>query len=35
LLFYTAAPWVFTLTYSVFGLLVVVAWVVFPPRFKR
>jgi Protein of Unknown function (DUF2784) len=35
LLFYTAPPWVFTLIYSVFGLLVWVAWVVFPPRFKR
>jgi Protein of Unknown function (DUF2784) len=35
LLFYTAPTWVFTLAYCVFGLLVVLAWVVFPPRFKR
>jgi hypothetical protein len=34
-LFYSAPPWVFTLAYSVFGLLVAAAWVVFPPKFKR
>lgn len=32
LLFYTAPTWVFTLAYSVFGALVVLAWWRFPPR---
>lgn len=32
LLFYDAPFWVFTLAYTVFGLLVVAAWWVFPPR---
>lgn len=32
LLFYDAAPWVFTLAYSVFGILVVLTWVVVRPR---
>lgn len=32
LLFFEARPWVFTLGYTVFGLLVVTAWVRFPPR---
>lgn len=31
LLFYDAPSWVFTLAYSLFGLLVVASWVVFPP----
>ena len=35
LLFYKAPPWVFILTYSVFGLLVVASWWVFPPRSRR
>jgi hypothetical protein len=35
LLFYQATPWVFVLTYSVFGLLVVASWWYFPPRSRR
>ena len=35
LLFYEAPEWVFTLAYSVFGLLVLVAWWLFPPRAGR
>lgn len=35
LLFYEAPPWVFVSVYTVFGLLVVAAWQVFPPRTKR
>jgi hypothetical protein len=31
-LYYTAPPWVFTLAYTVFGLLVVAAWWYFPPQ---
>ena len=34
-LYYEAPPWVFTLAYSLFGLLVVVTWWYFPPAFKR
>ena len=32
LLYYDAPPWVFTLGYSTFALLVVLAWWRFPPR---
>lgn len=32
LLFYDAPAWVFTLAYSLFGLLVVASWWSFPPR---
>jgi hypothetical protein len=32
LIFYEAPFWVFTLAYTVFGLLVLVAWWYFPPR---
>lgn len=32
LLYYTAPSWVFTLAYTVFGMLVVAAWWFFPPR---
>ena len=35
ILFYQAPQWVFILTYSVFGLLVVASWWVFPPRSRR
>ena len=35
LLFYSAPPWVFVLAYSVFGLLVVAAWIRFPPHSNR
>lgn len=34
LLYYEAPRWVFTLVYSVFGLLVAVAWWYFPPTRK-
>jgi len=35
LLFYEAPAWVFTLAYTVFGLLVVAAWWYFPPRYNK
>ena len=35
LLFYEAPSWVFTLAYSLFGLLVAASWWHFPPRFSR
>ena len=35
LLFYEALSWVFTLAYSLFGLLVVASWWCFPPRLGR
>jgi polyferredoxin len=35
LLFYAAPPWVFVLTYTVFGALVVAVWFRFPPEFGR
>jgi polyferredoxin len=35
LLYYEAPPWVFTLGYSLFGLLVAVTWWYFPPNRKR
>ena len=35
LLFYEAPSWVFTLAYSVFGLLVAASWWVFPPGLGR
>ncbi len=34
LLYYQAPSWVFTLVYSLFGLAVLAAWVIFPPRPK-
>jgi hypothetical protein len=34
LLFYTAPPWVFTVVYSVFALLVLVTFLRYPPRWK-
>lgn len=34
-LYYEAPSWVFTLGYSLFGLLVVAVWWYFPPKFKR
>lgn len=35
ILFYQAPEWVFTLVYSLFGLLVAVTWWRFPPALKR
>jgi hypothetical protein len=35
LLFYRAEPWVFTLVYTAFGLAVLVAFIVAPPRGKK
>ena len=35
LLFYSAPPWVFVLAYSAFALLVIAAWIWFPPRSRR
>ena len=32
LLYYRAPPWVFTLAYTLFGLLVVLTWLLYPPR---
>ena len=32
LLFYSAPDWVFVLTYSLFGLLVVASFIAYPPR---
>ena len=34
-LYYEAPSWVFTLGYSLFGLLVTATWWYFPPRFMR
>ncbi len=34
-LYYEAPAWVFTLTYTVFGLLVSAAWWYFPPRTRK
>jgi hypothetical protein len=34
-LFYDAPPWVFTATYTLFGLAVVAVWWRFPPRRRR
>ena len=35
IIFFDAQPWVFTTCYTVFGLLVVAAFVLAPPRVKR
>ena len=35
LLYYDLQPWVFTVAYTVFGLLVVAAWWCFPPQRNR
>lgn len=34
ILYYDAPPWVFTLAYTAFAVLVVLAWWRFPPRFR-
>jgi drug/metabolite transporter superfamily protein YnfA len=35
ILFYDFAPWVFTLAYTVFGILVFIAWLLVPPERTR
>ena len=35
LLYYDAPAWVFVFAYSIFGLLVVVTWLIFPPITKH
>jgi len=35
MLFYDFAPWVFTATYTVFGILVLLAWLLVPPEYLR
>ena len=35
LLYYDFAPWVFVLTYTLFGLLILALWWIFPPRRRR
>ena len=35
LLYYEAPTWVFSLAYTLFGLIVAAAWWYFPPRFNR
>lgn len=35
LLFFDAPPWVFTLCYSLFGLLVLLTMIAVPPRWRR
>ena len=35
ILFYDFAPWVFTAAYTLFGILVLVAWLLVPPEHPR
>ncbi|HET7832170.1 MAG TPA: DUF2784 domain-containing protein [Gallionella sp.] len=35
ILFYDFAPWVFTVAYTVFGFLVLVAWMLVPPERRK
>jgi len=35
ILFYDFAPWVFTLAYTLFGMLVLIAWLLVPPGHAR
>ena len=35
ILYYEASAWVFTLVYSLFGLVVIATWWYFPPRLNR
>jgi len=35
IVFYDLPPWVFTVAYTVFGVLVLIAWIRVPPRFSR
>jgi hypothetical protein len=34
ILFYDLPPWIFTVAYTVFGLLVLIAWICVPPKFS-
>ncbi len=34
-MFFDAAPWVFTVAYSVIAMVVVITWVCVPPRWQR
>lgn len=35
IVFYDLPPWVFTVAYTVFGMLVLIAWIRVPPRCSR
>lgn len=35
IIFFQAEPWVFTLSYSLFGLAVVASWYLYPPQFRQ
>ena len=35
ILFYDIAPWIFTTAYTVFGILVLLAWILAPPWVSR
>jgi Protein of Unknown function (DUF2784) len=35
ILFYDFAPWVFTAAYTIFGIVVLIAWVIVPPGHTR
>jgi hypothetical protein len=35
LIFYDFAPWIFTLAYTIFGVLVLCIWILVPPRLSR
>ncbi len=35
ILFYDFAPWVFTAAYTVFGILVIIAWLLVPPGHRQ
>lgn len=35
IVFYDLPPWIFTVAYTVFGILVLLAWIHVPPRFSR
>ena len=35
ILYYEASPWVFTLAYTLFAMVIVATWWYFPPRFNR
>ncbi|MBI3772792.1 MAG: DUF2784 domain-containing protein [Gammaproteobacteria bacterium] len=35
IVFYDLPPWLFTMAYTIFGILVLLAWILVPPRFSR